>query len=308
MKIVSIAGLIALGVVLCGCATPSLETPSIASLDVAREAALQRKFVIEKRRDQQILLSRVMYKLSTGAADFCGEKVTGAIGTVTMTAKAFPGEYEAVARSEYGLDDGLTVVAVMPDSPAFSAGLQPDDHIVSVDGVATDNGVDGAKALKSRLKQSADAHGPVRVSIRRKGVAQTLSVTPVRACDYPASIKQDNDINAYADGEQIIVNTGLLNFVRSDQELAVPLSHEMSHNILGHLDKRRQNTILAGAAGLAVDIIVAATTGVNPGLTSTAANLGAAAYSVQFEQEADYEGLYIMSHAGSLMLIFGPMP
>jgi len=41
-----------------------------------------------------------------------------AFGLAGITAKQFPGEYEAIARNEFGFDDGLTITAVFPGSPA----------------------------------------------------------------------------------------------------------------------------------------------------------------------------------------------
>jgi S1-C subfamily serine protease len=267
-------------------------------LDVAREAALQRKFVIQKRLDQQILLYRVMYQLSTGAVDLCGDRVSGATGMVTVSAKMFPGEYRAVAQSEYGFDDGLTVAAVVPRSPAQMAGLEPGDHIFSINGTAVAAAPDDAKTLRAMFRNSADAQAPVSMVIRRGGSNHTLAITPLRACDYPAIPIDDTEINAFADGNQVFVTTAMLNFIRSDQELAVVISHEMSHNILGHIDKERQNEVVGTLAGLALDIAVAATTGVNTQFYRTGDALGKMAFSVQFEQEADYEGFYVMRHAG----------
>src|SRR5207302_7756624 len=105
-------------------------TPIGTRGDVAREVTQQRKFVVETQRDQSITLYRVVYRLSTAARDLCGVSVWGAAGIVSMSAKFFSGAYEVVARNELGFDDGLTIVAVMQDSPAESAGLMPGDHIL----------------------------------------------------------------------------------------------------------------------------------------------------------------------------------
>src|SRR6266446_9840759 len=236
-------------IILAACATPTLRTPTTGSLEVAREAALQRKFVIEKQRDQWITLTRVMYRLSTAAADLCGVKVSGAVGMAMMTAKEFPGEYEAVARSEFGFDNGFTVVAVMPDSPAQGGGLEAGDRIISVDGTAIAASPADSKVLQASLKRDAAAQTPLTMVIRRNGVDEALKITPDRVCDYQAGISNDNEINAFADGSRVVATKGLMNFVKSDEELALVLSHEISHNVLDHIGKQRKNAALGGAAG-----------------------------------------------------------
>ena len=283
---------------LTACATPTLQTAQGDSAAIAREAEMQRKYVIQKMVDQENQVSRVMYKLTTGASDLCGARVGGTLGMKMVTGAGIAADYRAIARSEFGLDDGLTIVGVAPDSPAAEAGLAAGDHVVSMGGMPMTPNAKSQAAMHVLLNQAAAKREPVTVSIRRDGAVLDKQIVPVRACDFPSSVEKNSAINAYADGDQIVVQTGMLEFVHSDEELATVLSHELSHNILGHIAKGRQNAMIGGALGLAADILVAATTGINPGLTRAGAARGAAAYSVQFEQEADYEGLYVMQHAG----------
>jgi Zn-dependent protease with chaperone function len=294
MKSLRAAVLLALPAFLSACATPALQSPTTDPAAVAREAAMQRKFVIDRIKAQQERVSRVMFRISVGAADICGNHVTGAFGLAGMTAKQFPGQYEAIARQEFGFDDGLTVTAVFPGSPAETAGLLPGDRIVSFG----NNAAGSSQALQNYLLTSAQNNHAVPIQYRRHGETLTALATPLPACNYPANIKEDPEINAYADGQQVVFNTGLLNFYTSDEEFAVVASHELSHNTLDHLGKKKENALVGGALGLAADILIIATTGINPGLYRTGEQLGAQAYSVEFEKEADYQGLYLMRRAG----------
>lgn len=293
MKFLRVALLLAIPAIASACSTPTLQSPTTDPAAVAREAAIQRKFVVERMKAQRERVSRVMFRLAVGAADLCKDHVTGTFGLAGMTAQQF-GPQESVARSEFGFDDGLTVTAVFPGSPAESAGLMPGDRIVSFG----NNGLMSNSAMQTYLISSAQNQHAVPIQFRRHGEVRTASATPLLACSYPAIIQEDNVINAYADGQQVIITTGMLNFAGSDSEFAVVASHELSHNILDHLGKQRENRLVGGAIGLAVDVLVIATTGVNPGLYRAGEQVGARAYSVEFEKEADYQGLYVMRRGG----------
>lgn len=65
-----------------------------------------------------------------------------------------------------------TVGKVMENTPALAAGLQPKDHIVSINGEA----VDTWENMTKRIYRSANA--PLTVVLRRGETTQTLTVTP----------------------------------------------------------------------------------------------------------------------------------
>ena len=136
--------------------------------------------------------------------------------------------------------------------------------------------------------------------VERDGKPAVLHVVPVNGCDYPVEIALVEDINAAADGERVMVTRGMMRFVENDAELALVVAHEIAHNAMGHMDAKTQNAAAGAAGGLVLDILAAAV-GVNTGgaFMRTGLNAASGAYSVEFEQEADYVGLYIMARAGA---------
>jgi len=78
------------------------------------------------------------------------------------------------------------------------------------------------------------------------------------------------------------------------------LSHELAHNVLGHVDRKKTNASVGALVGALVDIGLLIGTGVNTQgvLSQTGANVGVRAYSQEFEREADYMSLYFMVKAG----------
>ena len=47
-------------------------------------------------------------------------------------------------------------------------------------------------------------------------------------------LARSRQVNAFANGRYVVMTTAMLDFLRSDDELAVVLGHELSHNILRH--------------------------------------------------------------------------
>jgi predicted Zn-dependent protease len=135
--------------------------------------------------------------------------------------------------------------------------------------------------------------------LRRNGLRVQAQVQPAVVCDFPVTIGASDKVNAYADGDRMIVTQGMLRFVQNDQELAVVLGHELAHNAMGHLSAKTANSVMGGAGGFMLDVLVAAA-GVNTGgaFTRMGMKAGADAFSTDFEREADYVGLYMIARAG----------
>ena len=118
-------------------------------------------------------------------------------------------------------------------------------------------------------------------------------------CYYYFRISQSDEINSQADGKNIIINTGMMRFVESDDELAVVMAHEFAHNLMGHIKAQKNNATIGMLLGVAADAL-ADSQGINMGgeMTKAGTEIATLRYSVEFEQEADYIGLYVMARAG----------
>ncbi len=110
---------------------------------------------------------------------------------------------------------------------------------------------------------------------------------------------RDESINAHADGKKIVVANGMMRFIASDEELAMVMAHEMSHNLLSHPEANQTNALAGGFVGLLADALVSSQ-GVNTQgeFTKMGAQAGVLSYSRDFESEADYVGMYILANAG----------
>ena len=107
-----------------------------------------------------------------------------------------------------------------------------------------------------------------------------------------------SEINAYADGERVVITTGMMRFA-DDLELAVVVGHEIAHNAMDHITAMRSNALWGALAGAVLDgLMGAGGADGGGGLTQLGADAGASRFSQDFEREADYVGLYVLARAG----------
>lgn len=155
------------------------------------------------------------------------------------------------------------------------------------------------RAAQLRLAKEIKAKRLARLNrIRAKLVPQARNICAkvldrsAMKCIYSLELVDDASLNAAADGNKIYINTGMLRFLESDDEIAIVLGHEMAHNMLDHINKKRGSMIV----GAIIDAVIQGATGVYTGGAFQQA--GALAYSQDYEEEADYLGLYLAARAG----------
>lgn len=288
----------ALLLVSAACATPQMVVPTGSTAMVATETEAQRAYVFERQVSEEDRLQRVAWPILSANAPLCEDDVRTAFGFVVWNSDTVANEYKSVARTNYGLSELVSVRSVAPDSPGARAGLHPGDEIVQVRGQAAPQGRQAPARFVDGLK-SVGVGEHVALGVRRQGKLVAVDLSPTEYCDYRVVLQDSSQINAYADGNNIMVTRGMMRFVESDEELALVIAHELAHNAMGHLDAREQNAVVGGIGGILVDLLFAAG-GYDTGgaFTEAGVDAGAQSYSVEFEQEADYVGMYALARAG----------
>lgn len=278
--------LAAVAAMLGGCAAPITRTAGGSADRIAAEAALQRDLAFRQLADDIVRAGTLYNRLRIAAAEICGKDVSSVVGMMVATASDKP--EEQTWYGSIGAGRRPTVWAVFPGGPAERAGIQKGDTLLSVAGTELPD----QKTVHAKLSSlRPDVYTPVKIV--RNGAEQTLTVTPAAGCRYALTIAQQQTINAYADGEKIIVTQGMASFARSDEELALVIAHELAHNLMKHIDAKRANA----TGGLLADVALSV---LSRGAyrNTTVAQAAAQAYSQEFEAEADYVGLYILARAG----------
>ncbi len=283
--------ILALSVALISCVAPQTKRVELSDEMVLEETKKQSVIALQSLMDDWTLVRRVSYPILSTATSYCGEKVRASFGIYFANQRAFPKVFRETAAELYGMDDALRITQVVPGTSAERAGLRQGDVLVSVDGQEFPTGDQAMKEADELLRNRLKAGESVSLTISRAGAERTVSVIPETICDYPVIPTPGDRVNAFADGRRIGVERGMLRFVDNEQELAMVISHELSHNAMGHLNAKKTNYML----GTIFDI-VGAVYGVNTqGLFG---KLAAQRFSKEFEAEADYVSLYIMAQAG----------
>ncbi len=281
--------------VLAGCAGPVTRQVPVDNAALQREIEKQTEIALQARADHFRRFYHVVFRTFDGASAMC-PKTRQAIGIYPVNQYDFNQRFRKAAARLWQTGDRVQILFVARGSPADRAGVKPLDVILRIDDTAAPQGKKAVSRLRKLLMQRLDKSGIVRLVLERRnpqGVRQTITtvVRPTRICDYRFGVMTNDRVNAFANGVFVVVTSGMMRFVNNDDELALVVSHELAHNIMGHIQKMRRNAWL----GTLLDLL-AAGYGVNT--QGAFGRLALLRFSKAFEAEADYVGMYIMARAG----------
>ena len=285
-------------VLLTGCA-PKTVRPEVSTAEAQTEAEVQRKFAGELYRKRSLRVNEVYRRLLVANAEFCQESDSSIgvsmfnVHSLTPTWNEWTQEKSRAAQEAiefYGADEFVRIMEVIPSSPAASVGLEVGDIVTQIGDVEIGVGKSARKALK-KVGESNVLDKTIEISFVRNGEQYRVQVVPELTCQMPLALLRRDELNAYADGTNVYFTMGMLRFVENDDELALILSHEMAHNIRGHIESQQTNMLIGAVIG-----------GLAGSTDTTFSDIGqeagALAYSQEFESEADYVGVYLAGRAG----------
>ena len=207
------------------------------------------------------------------------------------------------------VDKGVVVIVVVKDSPAEKAGVQVGDVILSV----KNKKIKSVNSL-SRALRKMEIGETVNVEILRSDSSQDLAVQvtesplviPATVGSVPKRVSvtmvDQQGVNAAAAKDTIYVTYGLMNFAKSDDEIAAVLGHELAHSVRGHLSKIQGGRLVGIFAAIALGVAAeTASPGSGEGVMRGVGGIGNAfnaSYSRNLEREADYFGTKFVHYAG----------
>ncbi len=138
-----------------------------------------------------------------------------------------------------------------------------------------------------------------RIEQAASGLCRDMRGTKA-SCAYKVILDpKEIGLNAHADGKNVVINPGMVDFATNDTHLAFVIAHEFAHNIMAHIDAQQKNVAIGGVLGALGDAL-AQSQGLNTegAIGKFGASRALLKYSPSFETEADYVGLYILARAG----------
>ena len=284
-------------VMLTGCARPTTTGVVVSQEELDSEQKYQRQIALEHFIEQVKTLDAIGLEILSASRDLCGDRLRADLGFTMISPSTFSGDMLEFAASHLSLEEGKVWVGhVRKGSPADLAGVKPGDILKTLNNeeysVRVGEGWFGREFKVNVPKLNEDGTNNTLTVARMVGGVQKeleFQLDSVEICDYGIQLSADQQVNAYADGDNIIFTTSIMNTLDEDK-LRVIAAHELAHNIMNHLDAKQQNF----AAGLLLDTLVIVGTGIDPNARLYAQY----AYSEDFEAEADYVGMYIYARTG----------
>ncbi|WP_343565028.1 M48 family metalloprotease [Kiloniella sp. b19] len=292
------------GLLLVGCASPRTATVYVDPADLSREEHKQKLYAIEKNLKQWDRVNRLGIPLLVSSVDFCDDDERTAYYGFSVWNEKFGADdqYQPLILQEYGLSEVYQIRYMVEGSPADAAGLKAGDRILEVGGQEIWSGQstkDKRVSLEQAFRTVYEAREDYEIRFERDGHEDEVTLAFSEQCSYGLIYKKnDSEINAYADGENVHITAGINRYLQEDNKLSLVIAHEIAHNAMGHLDAKRANAAAGQVGGFIFDIALAVV-GVNTGgaFSDLGGAIGATTYSQEFESEADYVGMYIMARA-----------
>jgi hypothetical protein len=238
---------------------------------------------------QQDRLYRVAAPLLVNNAPLCRNFARNLIGFSAKNQYSYSEDYVQAAQA-LGFGEQLQITGVLPDSGASRAGVMRGDLLTSVEGKAMPQGPKAEPDAAAILAPLVAKRTSVKLGLTRAGKSLVASVPLTQACGFGIELGNTDNVNAYADGRRVLVTRGMLNFTRSDTELAYVLAKELAHNALRYPLRMRMTATVGGI----IDNLVR----ISPDTSTLNGSGGVKPMPKDMDVAADTVALYMLARAG----------
>lgn len=227
-------------------------------------AAISDRATLDLMREQRV--AQIGYRLAIAGLSDCDRKkpLTG-LGLHDVS--SYSEQYRAAIRKTFHMTNGFGIRFVVPGSAGQRAGLVANDEITALNGRPLDRfAADqiNRDASPARTEQftatlsDALTLGTVMLTVRRDDATILAPLTADAGCGGHFVVATDDSLNAWSDGGGVAVTARLVDFTRSDNELAFVVAHELAHNILHHANRTRGHSPLLASVGIGAGVIKSA--------------------------------------------------
>jgi hypothetical protein len=263
---------------------PAPQAPTLTPQMAAAADTLTKMAALQER------LYHVAAPLLIDNAELCKSHARNLLGFTAKNRHSYPGEYNEAAHVAFGMDERLQVTEVLAGSGAARAGLKVGDGLVAAGGKPLPTGrhaLSGAGAIFGPLVAS---QASLPLTIERGGSTRQLTIPVTRACAYSIELGNADNVNAYADGQRVMVTRGMIEFARGDDELAYVIANGLAHNVLGHAATQHNSATI----GSIIDNLVR----VKPDDSMLIGSGGIKAMPAEMDVAADRLSIYMLARAG----------
>ena len=280
--------LLVASLLLSSCTTAPVKTvPNVSEQKIQPAQDIGVLSALIARQDR---LYRVAAPLMVKNAPLCRALARPLLGFTAKNLYSFPAELAPAVKSALKLDDRLRVMQVLDGSGAMRAGIRPGDILQSVQNQPLPRGAqaenEAARLLAPLLKNAID----ISVLVLRQDQPIKFTIPLTSACAFSMEIGHAPQVNAFADGRRILITTGLLDFLSTDEELAVILAREIAHNVLQHAASQQVTATVAS--------VIDALLPLKPETAALTGRGGLRPMSGKVDREADRLSMYLLARAG----------
>ena len=277
------------------CAQPQTKLPEYSTVLTDKERDIQNQMFADSWLNTYIPFSVMGTDILFSAADLCQED--DRIYSLGMNLGNENSAYERI-RDEINksLEMGpkLKVVSVGLTSPAGKAGILEGDELLEINGEKIKQGKDAFSSYTNKIDRK---FGKVYdLKILRNSEIIIYQVKSEQRCRFNFVIDLDNNtFNAFANGDIMVFSLRMAKWLLMNETgAAIVFAHELGHNANKHIVDKMQNAQAGAFLGLLLGIYI----GLPQDMMEVGQSMGATAYSIDYENEADYLSMYILAKAG----------
>lgn len=297
----SLVTTIAAGALVTGCSTfqskpaaPEAPPAVVSSTTEAPPVVTAKMSAARAQLSQMVALQDRLYRIAgpllINNADLCRTQARNLLGFTAKNKYSYSGEFVDAAQAVLNYGERLEVASVLSGSGAARAGLRKGDALIAANGKVLPIGANAETQAAAILGPLASNSQSLELTVARGGANQQLKVPVTRACAFKIDIGNSDNINAYSDGQRVLITRGMVNFAQSDEAVAYVLAKDIAHNVLGHAATTKQ----AYTVGSIIDNLVA----VRPDLSMLIGTAGVKPVPQELDAAADRLSLYMVARAG----------
>lgn len=277
------------------CAQPQTQLPNYSTTITEKERDIQNQMFADSWLNTYLPFSTMGTDILFNAADLCAEDDRKFSLGMNLANKY--SAYESIRKEinkSLSLGSKLKVVSLGKNTPAGKAGILRGDEILEIDGERLTQGQGALESYYEKIDK--DYQKIYKVKILRGQQFKNIKIKSEQRCRFDFVIDLDNNtFNAFANGDYMVFSLRMAKWLIQDETgAAIVFAHELGHNANKHVADKMQNASTGAFLGLLVGIYI----GLPQDMMEVGQSIGATAYSIEYENEADYLSMYILARSG----------